>query len=255
MVITTCLSVQAQNEVNNWTFGKGGFMTWNETQTLSGFYAVSSTGATGNTLSGLPTPGSRNSAINTVEGCFTVSDAAGNLLFYSSGMTVYDKTHTIMSNGTSLNGSDNATQSGIILPYPNVPNRYVAVTIGKANLTGYNSPLNYSVVDMSLNTGLGAVVIGQKNLPFPDAPDGTFYESVMAVRVPNTSDYWIISPSRLTATHYMAAWRLSSTGLADPVKSPPYSRFRTYTCWWWRHRLSEIHSGRQAFCLGNKYFR
>ena len=56
-----------------------------------------------------------NGVINTVEGCATISDAAGNLLFYTDGITVYNKNHVVMANGTGLNGNSSSTQSAIII--------------------------------------------------------------------------------------------------------------------------------------------
>lgn len=42
--------------------------------------------------------------LNTDEGCATLSNAAGQLLFYTDGVTVYNKNHQIMLNGTGLMG-------------------------------------------------------------------------------------------------------------------------------------------------------
>src|ERR1043165_9579751 len=38
------------------------------------------------------------------EGVASVADPSGNLLFYTDGNTVWDKTHAIMPNGTGLRG-------------------------------------------------------------------------------------------------------------------------------------------------------
>src|SRR5665213_1168130 len=57
-------------------------------------------------------------AMSTLNGCATISNAAGKLLFYTDGITVYDKTHHVMLNGTGLNGGLSSTQSAIIVPKP-----------------------------------------------------------------------------------------------------------------------------------------
>ncbi|MBX3165278.1 MAG: hypothetical protein KF900_12450 [Bacteroidetes bacterium] len=41
-----------------------------------------------------------NSQMNTSEGCSSIADAAGNLLFYTDGVTVWNKQH--LSNGKWL---------------------------------------------------------------------------------------------------------------------------------------------------------
>jgi hypothetical protein len=43
-----------------------------------------------------------NGMMNPWEGCASISDAAGNLLFYTDGLSVWNKTHVIMANGTGL---------------------------------------------------------------------------------------------------------------------------------------------------------
>ena len=57
--------------------------------------------------------------LNTEEGCASISDENGDLLFYTDGTTVYNKSHSPMVNGTYLLGDSSATQSSIILKKPN----------------------------------------------------------------------------------------------------------------------------------------
>jgi hypothetical protein len=45
-----------------------------------------------------------NGQLATDEGCATISDTNGQLLFYTDGITVYNKNHSIMANGTGLTG-------------------------------------------------------------------------------------------------------------------------------------------------------
>ena len=100
-----------------------------------------------------------NGMIRTFEGCATISDAFGDLLFYTDGITVYDRTHTIMLNGRSLHGDASSTQSAIIVPNPVDPDLYYIFTVDTKVFE--NDPdfgLNYSVVDMSLNNGNGEVI-------------------------------------------------------------------------------------------------
>jgi hypothetical protein len=41
-------------------------------------------------------------AISYQEGCATISNSSGQLLFYTDGITVYNRNHQVMPNGTGL---------------------------------------------------------------------------------------------------------------------------------------------------------
>ena len=56
--------------------------------------------------------------MQTTEGCATISDYDGNLLFYTNGVTIWNKNHQIMVNGENLNGDFSSTNSAIIIPKP-----------------------------------------------------------------------------------------------------------------------------------------
>ena len=59
-----------------------------------------------------------NSAMNTDEGCSSICDANGHLLFYTNGVTVFDRNHKVMLNGEGLSGNISTSQSGLIVPHP-----------------------------------------------------------------------------------------------------------------------------------------
>ncbi len=101
--------------------------------------------------------------INTFEGCASISDSYGNLLFYTDGITVYGKNHQVMSNGNGLFGDPSSTQSAIIVPKPQDPEKLYIFTVDTSSFEGDpNRGLNYSLVDMSLDGGSGEIV--QKNV-------------------------------------------------------------------------------------------
>jgi hypothetical protein len=56
--------------------------------------------------------------ISTLEGCATICDIEGNILFYTNGETVWTKDHAIMPNGTNLHGHFSSTQSACIVKKP-----------------------------------------------------------------------------------------------------------------------------------------
>ncbi len=56
------------------------------------------------------------------EGTSSISDSFGSLLFYSDGMTVWNRNHEVMDGGTDLLGNFSSTQSSIVVPDPAEPN-------------------------------------------------------------------------------------------------------------------------------------
>src|SRR6218665_3184083 len=123
-------------------------------------------------------------ALNSYEGCASISDASGNLLFYTNGDTVYNSLHQVMVNGFNLGGSYSTTQSAIILKKPGSASLYYIFT---ADNCGFVDGLSYSIVDMTLQSGLGAVTI--KNTQ-PYTPTT---EKLCAVRHCNGTDFWVVT--------------------------------------------------------------
>src|SRR2546421_1458715 len=71
-----------------------------------------------------------NGKLNTDEGCATICDkTTGQLLFYTDGITVYDRTHTAMPNGTGLKGNKSSTQSSVIVPKPGSATQFYIFTV------------------------------------------------------------------------------------------------------------------------------
>lgn len=125
-----------------------------------------------------------NGAVSQWEGVASISDANGNLLFYTNGQNVWNRNHVVMTNGSGLLGHQSSSQSAVIVPYPYYPNRYYIFTVDQ--LAGSNG-VRYSIVDMSLSGGLGAVT-STKNMPL--MTNAT--EKITAVRHSNNSDIWVI---------------------------------------------------------------
>jgi gliding motility-associated-like protein len=138
-----CYNLFAQQQAANWYFGYGAGMQFNLS---NGTINVVDDGQ-----------------LSTNEGCSTISDKFGNLLFYSDGSTVWNRNHAIMQNGIGLFGDASSTQSAIIVPKPDDENIYYIFTVDNS-LDGVNYGLNYSIVDISLDGGLGAVVTKNINL-------------------------------------------------------------------------------------------
>ncbi len=175
----------AQGEANHWFFGNGaGLVFDNLTGTVTASAAAAST-------------------ISTNEGCSSISDVNGNLLFYTDGRNVWDANHQIMpnadyNNDTGLLGDPSSTSSALIVPRPGNLNQYYVFTVdephhnngwaypdqGPSNNAGtpinfysegatsvvpgaddgYNNGLNYTLIDLTLNGGNGDVDVNEKNV-------------------------------------------------------------------------------------------
>ncbi len=103
------------------------------------------------------TPSLASPPFLTMEGCSTISDANGDLLFYTDGTTVWDKNGLPMPSGLGLMGNSTSTQSALIV-HCSCEKYFIFTTDGFEH--GYANGLRYSVVDMGItqNSGLGDVL-------------------------------------------------------------------------------------------------
>lgn len=125
-----------------------------------------------------------NGMCNTSEGSASIADAAGNLLFYTDGITVWNKLHAVMANGAGLQGNSSSTQSGVIIKKPGSTSvYYIFTTAAQAAAAG----LRYSEVDMSLAAGNGSVTVKNVLLQTPTC------EKITGVRHCNNVDVWVVS--------------------------------------------------------------
>jgi gliding motility-associated-like protein len=140
------------------------------------------------------------------EGVSCISDRYGKLLFYTDGLTVYDKQHQIMQNGSDLAGHPSSTQSGVIVPVPNSETKYIIFTVDYAYSSG---ALSYSMVDMSLNSGLGRVTNKNILLQYNSA------EKISAVIHANYTDVWVIIHERQSNT--FKSYKVTENGIDKNV--------------------------------------
>jgi gliding motility-associated-like protein len=131
------LTVKAQGETNNWYFGDNSGMHFNAL-----------------------TPQATFGQLQANQGSASMSDTAGNLLFYTDGHMVYNKQHQIMVNGLPISDGVESSQPAVIIPKPGVPDHYYIFS----NTFGFTLNLepitifSYSEVDMTLDSGNGAVI-------------------------------------------------------------------------------------------------
>jgi hypothetical protein len=155
-----------------------------------------------------------NSAMQTAEGCASICDNLGNLLFYTDGTTVYNSNHVAMPNGLGLAGDNSSTQSAIIVKKPGSTHLYYVFTADAIeNTTAFG--IRYSIVDMNLQGGLGDVTSPLNTLVY--APS---CEKLAAVQHTNGVDYWIIThewESNSYNSHLLTATGLSSTPVLSSI--------------------------------------
>ena len=148
------------------------------------------------------------SALATTEGCATISDNNGNLLFYTDGVTAWDRNHNVMPNGTGLMGGISSTQSSICIPLPGSSTIYYLFTVDEI---GGPNGFRYSIVDMTLNGGNGDIDTSSKNVFIL----GSVTEKLTAMKQP-TGDYQVAVHEWGSDAFYV--YQLTSGGL-QPLPS------------------------------------
>ncbi|MBK8874131.1 MAG: T9SS type A sorting domain-containing protein [Bacteroidetes bacterium] len=126
--------------------------------------------------------------------CASIADESGTLLFYAATMPVYssvlaystfvfDQNHNVMLNGDSIFGQA-WYQELVIVPNPANDSTYYLFSIGVA---GSNFGLMYSIIDMRMNGGFGAVTVKNVQLQSFAIVDG-----INAIKHGNGRDWWLI---------------------------------------------------------------
>jgi gliding motility-associated-like protein len=168
-----------------------------------------------------------NSAINSNEASASVADpVTGQLLFYSDGRRVWNANHQLMPNGSNLLGGffTSTTQGALIVPFPNDNQRYYLFTLDELEVQPGNpvadDGLRYSVVDMTLNGGLGDVQATNMNTQL--ATDLT--EKLIVIRSTDIQGFWVVAHKR--NTNQFVAWKIDACGVnTQPVVSTVGSNF------------------------------
>lgn len=174
--LISCTFCYGQGAANNWYFGQGAGISF-ETS---------------------PPTVLTDGNLSTLEGCSTISNDNGQLLFYTDGTIIYQADGSVMTNGTGLLGNSSSTQSAIIIPKPLDSTIYYVFTVDEVGQDVVGGPIvtdgiNYSIVDFSTNP-LGEVT--QKNIHLLDFSA----EKLSAVVMGCDSDtVWMVSLSTSSA--------------------------------------------------------
>ncbi len=183
-ILLTASVIYCQNETKRWHFGN---------------YAA---------LNFMSSPPAilASSSMSVTEGCSSIADASGNLLFYTNGNTVWNQSNAVMANGTALSGSNTPTQSSVIVKKPGSNGIYYIFTVGGVTV----SPgLCYSIVNMSLSAGMGSVTAKNTVLYIQGCK-----EKIAATKHCNGTDVWIVVVD--AATNNFRSYLLTSAGITMP---------------------------------------
>jgi len=148
--------------------------------------------------------------LKTNEGCSIFCDRFGKPMFFTDGQTIWNRENKIMLNGTGLMGHPSSTQSAVVVEIPSNKNLYYVIT---ALNVGREQGLNYSLVDMRLDNGLGGVVKKNINL------QNRIHEKITVCATPDYKTYWLIT-TEYNSDNYLS-YRIDSSGIDTiPVVSP-----------------------------------
>ncbi|WP_303317808.1 T9SS type B sorting domain-containing protein [Flavivirga abyssicola] len=175
----------AQKEAAFWYFGQNAGVDFND---------------------GIPKP-LYNGKITTGGAIASISNGKGDLLFYTDGITVWDKNHSIMPNGEGLKGgryisaNTHSAASCLIIPLPGSKEVYYIFT---NDYSEKGNGLQYHIVNMTLNGGLGDVI--SKDMYIAKA-----HENLTTVFHDNGQDIWVITHKKNVDTFF--AYLLNQNGL------------------------------------------
>lgn len=191
--------VHSQNEASNWYFGNNAGINFDLST---------------NTVTALT-----NGQLATDEGCTSISDGNGDLLFYTDGITVYNKNHQVMANGNGLKGNPSSTQSAIIIPKPQDSDIYYIFTVDTEFQGNPDEGFHYSEVDMTANGGLGTVT-ANKNI---NLLNNTSEKLSAVLKDCQTENIWVITFADINGdelNNSIFAYEVTATGVnTTPVIS------------------------------------
>jgi len=196
LLIATCSFAQYYTNQNKvWAFGKNAGLDFN---------------------SGSPVPIA--TSIDQQEGCASVCDPSGNLLFYTDGKKIYRNTGAVMFSASPIVPyfTTSTSQASLIVPFLDNSDRYYVFSLENST-SGFTGRLAYSVVDMSLGGGLGDVPAASAGIGIEDS----LSEKMIAINGAQTVDYkniWVLVHRKDTGV--FLAYEISAGGInTNPVVS------------------------------------
>lgn len=140
-------------------------------------------------------------------GAESMSDTLGNLLFYSDGGVIRNREHVIMPNSPYQFG-EGVEQAGITIPHPGNSQLYYQFNSGEPE---NSSTYHYSIVNMSLQGGLGDI---DPNNNFIQIADNVIMHAT-AVYHRDLSSVWLVLHG-LNDNRFIS-FLIDDNGINDPV--------------------------------------
>jgi len=179
----------SQKEANNWYFGERAGLTFERNN---------------------PVPLTDGQMIAAGAPAVVSDGETGQLLFYSNGENVWNRNHEVMPNGNNLAGTRNATNIAYAVPVPNSTHRFYLFTFIRANFsTLEGAKIYYSIIDISLNGGLGDIIPETKNTLLLEGAT----EKIAAIPHQNKTDYWLIT-HEFNSNRFIV-YLITSTGITE----------------------------------------
>jgi len=192
LLLIFALNIFSQKEANFWYFGENAGLDFS-----------------------VNPPNIINGSLSTDEGSASISDKDGILQFYTDGTIVYNRTGQVMDNGLGLLGDSSSAQSAIIVPKPLDPNIYYIFTVGNQQNAGAGNGVAYSIVDMSLNNGLGDVT--EKNVFLVGSQNAR--EKITSVRGEECNTFWVITADGFNFHSYL----INDNGIINVPKTSAHN--------------------------------
>lgn len=167
------------------------------------------------------------------EASASICDEQGQLLFYTEGSKVWNRNNIAMPNGDNLtsipagssygSATSSSCQGALIVPFPDSDTKYYIFSLTSMENRQNAGRLYYSIVDITLNSGLGDVVPGSKGVLF----DSLLTERMTAVI--GDDEVWLLTCSQSPNAH-IKAYRITSGGITTPIEHLIGEQIRDYGC-------------------------
>lgn len=169
------------------------------------------------------------------EGCASVCDENGQLLFYTDGDMFWSRNNLPMPNGTNVTGisttsgfsaTSSTSQGALIVPMPDSSNKYYVFSLSAFELGPDLGRLYYSVVNMDLNGGYGDVEPNRRGILLE-----TGLSEHMTGVVGDMCNIWVIVAPRINSGqgNQFKSFEITTSGLnTTPVISTVPGLFTGY---------------------------